>query len=63
MDHAISNLESYMQSAIDMYRDVGLEEEDFIAEIRAYVNALNSLELYYYGEKRTSLDTVLALHK
>jgi len=63
MDHAISNLESYMQSAIDMYSDLELEKEAFIAEIRAYVDSLNVLEIYYYGSKKTSLDTVLALRK
>lgn len=63
MDHAINNLRSYMQSSIDMYRDIGLEKDEIKDEIRAYVDSLNKLENYYYGQKQTSLDAVLAHYK
>lgn len=63
MDHAINNLRSYMQSSIDMYSDIGLKKDDIKEEIKAYTDAMNKLEAYYYGKKQTSLDVVLSSYK
>lgn len=52
-----------MQSSIDMYSDIGLEKDEIKDEVKAYTDALNKLEIYYYGEKQTSLDAVLAHYK
>lgn len=59
MDHAISQLADYMMSTLDTYRDAGLSNEEIKDEIKAFVDSINILELYYYGEKRTSLEAVL----
>lgn len=57
MDHAIEELKSRMESAISLYSDI--PKEDIEDEIKAYVKAINELELYYYGRKITTLEAVL----
>jgi hypothetical protein len=57
MDHAIGQLAEYLRATIDMYSDI--PKKDIEPEVRAYVKALNELELYYYGEKKTTLKNVL----
>lgn len=61
MDHAIEGLVSQMNAAMDLYRDF-VSKEDVKEEIKAYVDAINILELYYYGEKKTNLETVLSFY-
>ena len=57
MDHAIDQLRNYMQATIEMYED--LPKEHIKSEIQAYVNALNELERFYYGEARTKIEWYL----
>lgn len=61
MDHAIEGLVSQMNAAIEMNRGY-VSKEDVKAEIQAYVNAINCLEVYYYGKKKTTLEAVLAYY-
>ncbi|API91549.1 hypothetical protein J32TS6_31060 [Virgibacillus pantothenticus] len=60
VDHAIQNLKSYMSATLDLHRDLGQPEDVYRDEIKAYVCAINALELYYYEEKRTKLEFVLS---
>lgn len=60
MDHAISQLNDYMQATIGIYQDMNVSQDEVRSEFKAYVNALNSLEKYHYGESKTSLETVLS---
>lgn len=60
VDHAIQNLKSYMSATLDLHRDLGQPEDVYKGEIKAYVRAINILELYYYDEKRTKLENVLS---
>ncbi|MCJ7842629.1 hypothetical protein MUB24_17335 [Lederbergia sp. NSJ-179] len=60
MDHAIQNLKSYMSATLDLHRDLDQPEDIYRDEIKAYVRAINVLELYYYDEKRTKLEIVLS---
>lgn len=59
MDYAIADLKSRMQATIELYGGI-VPKEDVKAEIKAYIDAINILELYYYEEKRTSLEAVLS---
>lgn len=59
VDHAISSLRDYMRSTLDMYKEMDLSTNEIKSEIKAYVDAINVLEIYYYGEKKTSLEAVL----
>jgi hypothetical protein len=61
LDHAIEGLKEHMRATIEVYRDYS--REDIEEEVKAYVEAINVLEYYYYGEKKTSLDDVLAHFK
>lgn len=60
VDHAIQILKSYMGATLDLHRDLGQPEDVYKSEIKAYVRAINVLELYYYDEKRTKLEIVLS---
>lgn len=60
MDHAIQNLKSYMSATLDLYKDLNYPKHVYRDEIKAYVSAINALELYYYDEKRTKLEVVLS---
>jgi len=60
MDHAIGNLKSYMEATLDTYQDLDLTKKEAKTEIKAYVDALNSLERYYYGKEETKLEMVLS---
>lgn len=51
-----------MQASIDMYKGV-IPKEDIEQEIEAFVKAINELELYYYEEKSTKLEEVLAYYE
>lgn len=55
MDHAIESLKQFLYAEVDSYHEGYSTKE----EIKAYVKALNELELYYYGEKKTTLENVL----
>lgn len=59
MDHAISQLNDYMQATVEMYQDMNLSKKEVRNEFKAYVDALNSLEKYHYGEAQTKLEAVL----
>jgi hypothetical protein len=58
MDHAIADLISRMEATIDLW-DGFLSKKELEPEIRAYVKAINALEEYYYGQKRTTLEMIL----
>lgn len=60
MDHAINQLKERMTATIDMSKDIGITNMDMEYEIQAYVDAINVLEVYYYGEKKTSIIQVLS---
>lgn len=62
MDHTINQLKSRMNNELDFLKDFELKREDIQDEIKAYVDAINIFEQYYYGEKRTNLETVLAYY-
>lgn len=57
MDHAIMELVDRMTATIDMYSN--LSKEHIKSEIQAYINAINELEKFYYGEARTKLEWYL----
>lgn len=59
MDHAINQLRGYMLATVDMWKD-NASKEEMRSEMKAYVDALNSMEKYYYGKPKTSLETVLS---
>lgn len=59
MDHAIADLKNRLQGAIEMYQGY-LPREQIEPEIKAYVKSINILEEYYYGEKKTDLEVILA---
>lgn len=58
MNYAISGLQRRMNATIDIYREE-VSRQYIEEEIRAYVYAINELELYLYGEERTKLELVL----
>lgn len=60
VDHAIDNLKSYMYATLDLYRELEQPVDIYRSEIKTYVRAINTLELYYYDEKRTKLEIVLS---
>lgn len=47
-----------MRSTLDMYKEMDLSTNEIKSEIKAYVDAINILEVYYYGKKKTSLEAV-----
>lgn len=59
MDHAISGLSYWFQSAINLHYDMGSTRDVVREEFKAYVDALNVLENYCYGEPVTDLETIL----
>jgi len=61
LDHAINQLSDYMQATISMYQDNNLSKKEVKNELRAYVDALNSLEKYHYGKSKTDLEGVLSV--
>lgn len=62
MDHAINELKNRMDNTIDFLKEFELKKEEIQVEIKAYVDAINALEQYYYDEKRTTLEIVLAYY-
>ena len=56
MDHAIESLKQFLWAELDAYHEGYSTKE----ELKAYVKAINELEKYYYGEKKTDLKTILA---
>lgn len=59
MDHAINDLQERLNATIDIWEDV-IPKNQLEPEIKAYVEAMNVLEQYYYGEKKTILANVMA---
>lgn len=56
MDHAIESLKQFLWAELDAYHEGYSTKET----LKAYVKAINVLEIAHHGEKKTDLKTILA---